>query len=478
MSSNKKKYKYLAKNIGLLTLSSFATKILTFFLVPLYTNILSTTEYGINDLFMTTIGIILPVITINIQESVMRFSMDSKYKKNEVISVGIRYLIGSSFVVLLALLINHVFTIFELFNTYGTFFFLMFFAQALSGIMVSYCRGMDRIKDLSFSSIVCSAVTIIFNITFLVYFKLGIIGYFLACILGPLVQSLYLFFRLSVCKDITLIHVNRKLLKEMSEYSRPMIANAIGWWINNAADKYIVIFFAGIASNGIYAVASKISAILNVIQSIFAQAWTISVVKDYDPEDGDGFFSKTYAVYNCLMTLGCAWIIFGDKLLAHVLFAKEFYAAWRYVPFLTIAIVFGSLSGYVGGFFTAVKNSKIYGQSTLVGAICNIIMNFIFIPLMGVIGAALATAISYMIVWFFRLIHSKRYIKLNINIKRDCISYIFLVLQAVALLYIRDKYLYYIEATLVIMQFLLYRKEIVLVLDRLRDLVKTRKNNE
>ena len=63
------RYKYLLKNIGLLTLSSFTTKLLSFFLVPLYTNVLSTTEYGTYDMFNTTIGVLLPILTLNIQES-------------------------------------------------------------------------------------------------------------------------------------------------------------------------------------------------------------------------------------------------------------------------------------------------------------------------------------------------------------------------------------------------------------------------
>lgn len=66
------KYKYLAKNIGLLAVSNFTTKILTFFLVPLYTAVLSTTDYGIYDLFFTTIGVLLPIVTLNIQEGVLR----------------------------------------------------------------------------------------------------------------------------------------------------------------------------------------------------------------------------------------------------------------------------------------------------------------------------------------------------------------------------------------------------------------------
>ena len=58
------KYKYLLKNIGLLVLSNFSTKLLGFLLVPLYTSILTTKEYGIYDLFNTTIGVLIPIFTV------------------------------------------------------------------------------------------------------------------------------------------------------------------------------------------------------------------------------------------------------------------------------------------------------------------------------------------------------------------------------------------------------------------------------
>ena len=68
-----KKYNYLLKNIGLLTLSSFASKILSFLLVPLYTSILTTKQYGIYDMFNTTVMLLLPLITIDIVDAVLRF---------------------------------------------------------------------------------------------------------------------------------------------------------------------------------------------------------------------------------------------------------------------------------------------------------------------------------------------------------------------------------------------------------------------
>jgi O-antigen/teichoic acid export membrane protein len=70
------RYTYLAKNIGLLALSNFATKTLSFFLVPLYTAVLSTSDYGIYDLFYTTVGVLLPILTLNIQEGVLRYALE------------------------------------------------------------------------------------------------------------------------------------------------------------------------------------------------------------------------------------------------------------------------------------------------------------------------------------------------------------------------------------------------------------------
>ena len=401
------KYKYLAKNIGLLTLSSFATKLLSFFLVPLYTSILTTADYGTYDLFNTTVGVLIPILTLNVQDGVMRFAMDKNYDRRAIVTVGFRYiLIGTAITAA---------------KTYWIFFLLMFISQALGGMIPYYIRGIDRIADLSVSSVIASAVTIACNILFLVGFKWGLVGYFLANIIGPMIQSLYLVVRAHMFTDTHLLCSYKKESTEMLTYSRPLIANSIAWWVNNASDRYVVVFFCGVAANGIYSVASKIPSILNIFQTIFSQAWTLSAVKDFDPEDKGGFVM-------------CSAIIVGDKILAHFLYAKDFYAAWRYVPWLTIAIVFGALSGYIGGFFTAVKDSKIFAHSTIVGAVTNIILNLIFTPIIGPLGAAIATTICYVEVWAFRLYHSKKYIKLKINLVRDIFSYLILAAQSVVLL--------------------------------------------
>ena len=333
--------------------------------------------------------------------------------------------------------------------------------------MVSYIRGIDRIADLSISSVICAVVTIGCNILFLVVLKWGLVGYFLTNIIGPLVQCSYLIYR---SRFFAVIHLRKKYTavnKEMTAYSKPLIANSLGWWVNNALDRYVIIFFCGISANGIYSVASKIPGILNIFQTIFNSAWALSAVKEFDPEDKDGFFSNTYKAYNCFMTLACSGIIVADKLLAKLLYAKDFYIAWQYVPWLTIAILFGALSGYLGGFFTAVRDSKVFAQSTIIGAACNVVLNIAMTPFMGPLGAAIATTVCHIIVWAIRLKQSQKYIKLHFRLKRDIITYIILVVQSGMLLFFHGMLLYGIEITLFCMTICLYLNDIQHIFHRI-----------
>ncbi|MCC8137116.1 MAG: oligosaccharide flippase family protein [Clostridiales bacterium] len=471
--SKEGKYRYLAKNIGLLTLSNFATKLLSFFLVPLYTNILTTSEYGTYDLLSTTISLLIPILTLNISEALLRFTLDKNYDNNALTSVSLRYFVVSLLIIIILLIFNHLFKISLALDQYAVFFFLMFFGQNLSSMSIAYARGREFIKDLAASSVITSAVVILCNLLFLIVFKWGMNGYFMANIFGPIVQSIYLVVKTRMISGVRIGNSYKKQTKEMLLYSRPLIANSIAWWLNNVSDRYIITYFLGISENGIYSVASKIPSILNVLQSIFSQAWTQSAVKNFDAKDSDGFFSNMYCLYNAVMVIGCSAIILFDKVLAGILYAKEFYLAWRYVPWLTIAIVFGSMSGYIGGLFSAVKNSKIFAQSSVIGALCNIILNFIFTPYTGAIGAAIATTISYFVIWLIRLLHSRKYIYLQINLTRDLFSYVLLVLQSLILLIMKvTMILYAIEGMLFIFAIILYKKELCEVFKKTRKVVK------
>lgn len=463
------KYKYLVKNISLLAVSNFTTKILTFFLVPLYTAVLSTTDYGIYDLFFTTIGVLLPIVTLNIQEGVLRYALDKEFDQDAVVTIGFRYLLIGTLIVGGGILINDAFSLNAILEQYGIYFLLIFMTQALSGMVTFYTRGIGHVRDLSVTSVITSAVTITLNIVFLLVYKWGLKGYFLANILGPLAQCVYLIFRGQMLQRTHWLKAYSAESRLLVLYSLPLIANSLAWWVNNSSDRYIVIFFCGMAANGIYSVASKIPSILTVFQTIFSQAWTLSAVQDFDPEDSKGFFANTYRGYNCLMTVICSLLIVLDKPLAKFLYAKDFYKAWQYVPWLTIAVLFGSMAGYIGGIFVAVRNSRIFASSTLVGAVLNIILNFITVPLMGPLGAAVSTTVSYALVWVIRLTQSRKYIKMRVHLVRDVSSYIVLIIQAIGILLIKDKWpsILFLTGTFFLI-LLLYIPDAKIVIERIR----------
>lgn len=118
---------------------------------------------------------------------------------------------------------------------------------------------------------------IFLNIFLLCVLKIGIYGYFIANISGILIQNIYLTVRIKGWNYITKTReYNSALEKEMIHYSLPTIANAISWWVNGLADRYVIIFFCGIASNGVYSVASKIPSILNIFKTFSAGMDVIS----------------------------------------------------------------------------------------------------------------------------------------------------------------------------------------------------------
>lgn len=466
-------YGTFAKNVGVLTIANFGTRLLSFLLVPLYTSILSTADYGTYDLVFNSVSVLIPVLTLNIVDAVLRFSIDGGSRSRDIITVGIRYFLVGSAVVAAVLLVNWITGFSAELANLSIFVLLMFATQAFSQILLYYARGLNRFTDVAISSVLCSAAIIGSNVLLLIEFKMGLPGYFLANIIGPAVQIVYLSLRLDLSK-VKLCHADKVLERSMVSYSRPLTANSIAWWVNNVSDRYIVTLFCGVAVNGVYSVAAKIPSILSIFQTIIGQAWTISAVDEFDPKDKTGFFSTMYALYNCVMVIVCSLIIALDIPLARILYARSFFEAWRYVPFLTISIVFGALAGYVGGILAAVKDSKEFARSTVIGAVFNVAINLITVPFVGAIGSAAATAACYWLTWFLRMRVMKKYVSLKLTPIRDNMSYLILLIQSMALLglYEIPILLCIAEIACVLVEVLLYRSEIKLVAMRLKEKLK------
>jgi len=469
--------KYLFKNIGLLTVGQFVTQIISFLLTPLYTSILTTAEYGTYDIYLTTVSLMVPILTVSISQAVLRFSLESTNAERSF-SVGVKVVFRASLIAASLILLNHVFRIITLIDEYWPFLFLMFITTTINELLSSFARGIDKVASMAISGVIGALTTIILSILLLVVFKLHIEGYFYARVIGMTIQCIYLFFSLKIWSYFKISKINREYSHEMIKYSWPLIWNNLSWWVNDISNRYVVTYFNGIVANGIYAAANKIPSMVNFFQTIFNKAWTLSAVIDFDKDDSTGFFCKTYQLCNIFVVLMCSTIITANKIISSFLFSNEFFEAWRYVPFLMISVIFGCLSGYIGGIFVAVKDTKVFSISTISGAITNIVLSVFLTKSIGPLGAAIATTISSFLIWLIRMINVKKYIVLRIPYIKNFGVYGIILFQTVVQISMNQHRLFYlIEIGCVVVILLIYSKEIYTMIWESISILK-RKNDE
>lgn len=393
---------YLLNNMRILTISTFASKILVFLLVPLYTRVLSTEEYGIFDLIVSAVSMAYPILTANVADAIVRYCLDQSYANADVIAIGLRYLSRSIAIACVITFIAFLCPIPTAIRGMEWLVLMYYVFYVANQFFTQLAKGLENVKCMGIAGVLGTLVMLLTNILFLLVFNWGLAGFFVSNIFAVAVPTVYLAFKLRIWIYIGQTEKPKNLEREMLSFCVPLIATVVGWWVNSAADKYVVAFMCGIAANGILSVSYKIPAILNVLQGVFIQAWQISAIKEYGEADSAQFYGDTFRTINALMCLSCAVLIIFAKPLSVFLFSKEFYQAWQYVPFLLISSVMNNASGFLGPILSAKKNSNIMAISAIYGSGINIILNFFLVYMVGVQGATIATAISSFVIYIIR----------------------------------------------------------------------------
>lgn len=426
-------YKKFLKNSVSLTIGKFASKLLSFLLVPLYTSILTTSEYGSYDLINTTVTLLTPFLTLEISEAVMRFALDKKnYKPNEVLSIGLFIvLIGSLFF----LIISPITFLINQHSNYILWIIIFFISANINLILTQYLKGIEEIKFYTICGVLSTFFAIVFNILFLVVFKMGIVGYMLAYVLSYILVSIIICIKIKINKCIIRpSKINHTVMKDMIKFSAPMVPNSISWWVSNSSDKYMIAWMISTSALGIYSVAYKIPSILTIITGILTSAFQISVVEDFGSEKSKKFLGNMYIAFSSLNIIIAAILIVSTKFLALFLFKKDFFDAWIPTTILILAFVFNFLSGILGTVYTSSKKTKYLLYSTLIGAILNVILNFLLIPILGIVGAAIATLLSYACVWAYRILTVNKIIKFRTDLLSSIVSYVLVIIEIILVL--------------------------------------------
>ena len=419
--------KYLLKNTVIFSIGNFGTKIISFFLDPLYTNILTTREYGTVDLIYTIGMVLVPLLTLNIGESIMRFALDKDADCDKIMSTGITILI---FGAIIGLLILPIANLFESVSNYSIYIYLYTLTLAFSQIFLCYLRGKEFLLKYSIGNIIQSLTIAIFNIIFLIGMKKGIEGYLMAYILANVCTGLYGFWAGKVNLVIKKYSIDIELSKNMIKYSVVLIPNSFMWWIMNSSDRMMVSAMISVTANGVYAVAYKIPTLLSTITTIFNQAWSYSAIREDESEDKEEYNNRVYDNLVTIVIVVATGLLMIMKPFLSVYVGKEYYAAWHYVPYLIVGFVFMTLGSFIATSYTVHKDSMGFLISGTVGAIINLILNFILIPMMGVSGAAFATCISYFGVFAYRIKDTQKYIKLRVFKRKQICGYALLILSA------------------------------------------------
>ena len=173
---------------------------------------------------------------------------------------------------------------------------------------------------------------------------------------------------------------------------------------------------------------------------MISKAFTVSAIKEIDINDTDGFLGKSYSLISYVMVIGCAVLIVINPFLSRILFAKDFYAAWKYVPPLLVAFLMSAISGTCQSMLTAINKTGIISITAVLGAISNVIFNIVLIPLFEGYGAAIATMISFFICWIGRYYFLKKNITLKNSIIKEIVSYILVSIE-MTLAYWKNRYI-------------------------------------
>ncbi len=464
------KYSSLAGNMLLFSISNFGSKIISFLLVPLYTYVLTTEENGTVDLISSTATLLIPILTLNIQDAALRFALDKNYSSKDVITTACRVNAIGAGVLGMVLFILGITKLFNIRTEYLVFLFFLYLFGAINNAFTLYLKAVDKVKVLMVSGIINTFIMCAANIIFLLVLKTGMTGYLISMTIASLSAVIYQFFAGEIYKDIELKR-ERNITKEMVLYSMPLVANSLAWWINNASDRYILTFMCGVAVNGIYSVAYKIPTILTTVQNIFYNAWSIAAIKEFDSEDKDGFIGNIFSLYSFVSVMACSVIMIFNVPISSVLYSKEFFEAWKCVPFLLVGTVFNGMALFEGCLFTAVKRTKDVSKTTLLGAGINIVCNFIFIKFFGAMGAALATMLGYAVSFLVRSIMMRKFVIMKINRPVIIVSYLLLTIQSVIAL---NEKLWYIQVGLFVLLISVQYKYLLSFLKKIKTNIKNK----
>ena len=410
-ASNKGRIAFLLGNTLIFALGGLAVKAVSLVLMPLYTTALTAGEYGTAELLNSAIEIVLPLLSAGVVEALYRFSIDDDVPKDQLFANSLLVLGGGGLCTGVLCALGSVLWNME----HAGSFFVLFCSVCVFKATTQLARGLGHVRRFVAYGLINALAMVVSTYLLLVRAHTGIEGYLWSYTIGYLVGGLVAFLGSAEYRLLAPFRIDRALLRRMLVYSLPLVPNLLSWWLVSVSGRYVVLWGSGLAAAGLFTAASKMPSLINIVASVFQQAWQYSTAREIDSPDRGAFFGSVLRGYS-LATLSTAGLVIAlNRPISRVMLQAEFAEGWRYVPLLMLVASFGVISIFFESFYQALKNSGVLMASTALGAGVNVVLGVALVPFMGPWGAGLAGAVAYMLVLVVRARDLRRRINLPID---------------------------------------------------------------
>ena len=411
-----KREKELVKNTLILSIGRFLPRLFGIITLPIVTGHLTKVEYGTYDLVTSLVSLVFPIATLQIGSAAFRFLIDcrgDKQREGMVITNILAVTIPTSIIAIIGLLVYLHDQPISTRILISLYFFVDIYILTIQQIV----RGLSYNKCYSVSSVLNSAFFCMTIIATLLIRDDGLNGVLAAHVIGYFAAQLYLSKKINLHKYIKRKYLSIKTIKELVSYSWPMIPNNLSSWVLKMSDRFVILSFIGVEANAVYAVANKIPNLFTQIQGVFIMAWQENASIVSKDEDATEYYSKmfesTFRMLSGIMSL----MIAATPIMFELLIKGDYADAYIQIPILYMAVFFSCMSSFQGGIYIAYKRTKSVGITTIIAAVCNLLVDLLLVNAIGITAGSISSLVSYIFLYLYRLFDVQKIQKIHYNFK-------------------------------------------------------------
>lgn len=398
---------------------------ISFFLLPIYTNLLSTEDAGIVFLVYTVLAFLNPLYAYGMNASLFKYYHNNECEKNAVISTSFISLCFSSFVLSCFLyFFSDFFNILIVggleFQSYNWFLLiaLILFFDSFSSRAFVVIRLLEQPVQFLMVGLINIILSLLCNYYFIGVLELASYGAILSIVIVSVFQAFFL--SLKIFKYIKWSTFNFSLFKKMASFALPFLPSAILFVIIGFSDRWFIKYYLTLHDVGIYGAGYKLGSIMSLVVTGFSLNWQPYFLKKNHNDDNE-FGKIGNLVIICLIVIFTLLSINAANIVKlswgqHHLIGEQFWGCIVIIPWVALGYFFyGVYVLQMPSIF--IKNKQNWSVFFWVlGACCNILGNFVLIPKIGILGAAISTAISYFIMMLAIIIKNKKWLPIKYSL--------------------------------------------------------------